>query len=125
MRSGRISWLDRLGAQRRDRVLAAIDAHAGSARDIYDRLNLQQAVRFATFRRCLSKRRRDRAIRHEGKTLRTGKPIRIADVKAAAFRAVVELLDAGRFNASMLREARLLLREVARLSAAGEEGGRA
>jgi nucleoid DNA-binding protein len=125
MRRGRVSWVDRLGAERRERVLAAIDARAGTARDTYDQLNLQRVVCFGTFRRFLSRRRRERGIRHEGNTLQTGKPIGIDELKAATFRAVVELLDAGRFNASMLREARLLLREVARLSAAGEEGGRA
>jgi len=122
MRRGRISWLDRLGAQRRGRVLAAIDARVGTARDLYDQLNLQRAVCFSTFRRFVGTRHRDRAIRSQGGTTQKTEPIGADEIKAAVFRSVIVLLDAGRFNASMLREVRLLLAEVARLPGAGDKG---
>jgi len=122
MRRGRMSWLDRLGAQRHGRVLAAIDARVGTARDLYDQVNLRRAVSFSTFRRFVSTRRRDRAIRSQGGTTQKTKPIRADEVKAAVFRSVIDLLDAGRFNASMLREVRLLLVELGRLPGVSDKG---
>jgi hypothetical protein len=63
MRNGRTSWTTKAPAETLRRAMEAVDARADTVRAIYDRLNLERFVRFATFERWARIRRRDRERR--------------------------------------------------------------
>lgn len=65
MAGGRKPWFTQLSRAEQQMILAQIDAGAGSAREIFDRLNLQRYCRSATFREFVTLRKRERAARRE------------------------------------------------------------
>jgi len=95
--------------------LAQIDAGAGSAREIFDRLNLQRYCRSATFREFVMLRKRERAARREESDQPVGdESVSLEALEKALLVHLQRMLVRGTVRPSLLGETRLLLKELDR-----------
>jgi hypothetical protein len=101
MKRGRLSWFERLTDTQQRAVTAAIDPGVESARDIFDRLNLQRFTRRRTFRTFVTARRRERAARRGPRLVRPpAEPgesysARLQRMRESAVAAIQEQIDRG------------------------------
>jgi hypothetical protein len=126
MKRGRAHWHDQLGPAMRRRMLEGIDA-PGSAKAVYDRLNLDRYCALATFRRFAAARRHAQAARQQatdgiaGERPETVAGLRsrtagldLEEIEVELLKNVQAHLAAGTLKPYLLAETRLFLKELER-----------
>ena len=115
MKGGRKPWFTQLGRVEQQTILAQIDAGAGSAREIFNGLNLERYCRPATFREFVTLRKRERAARREDSGQLTGdESVSLEALEKALLLYLQRALVRGTVRPSLLGETRLLLKELDR-----------